>query len=65
MGEEGKANELMSALGDKMTEFQKVQTTGYGKLTALRSEYIGLQDKESGLQDEYYALEKCLVVPRV
>ena len=43
--EEGEVNELMSALGDKVTEFQKNQTTGYGKLTALRSDYIGLHDK--------------------
>ena len=46
-------------------EFQKVQTSGYGRLIALRSEYIGLQDEESGLQDEYIALAKCLLVPRM
>ena len=65
MREEGEVNKLTSALGDKIMELQKVQTSGYGRLFALRSEYIGLQDEESGLQDEYIALAKCLLVPRM
>ena len=65
MREEGEVNELTSALGDKIMEFHKVQTSGYIRLIALRSEYIGLQDEESGLQDKYITLAKCLVVPHV
>ena len=65
MREEGEDNKLTLALGDKIMELQKVQTSGYDRLIALRSEYIGLQDEERGLQDEYIALAKCLLVPRM
>ena len=65
MREEGEDNKLTSALGDKIMELKKVQTYVYDKSFALRSEYSGLQHEERGIQDEYIALAKCLLVPRM